>query len=261
VNCTAVREALPEFALGVAPSAETRRVELHVETCAACRKEAIDLQRAVAAFGYALAPAEDSDAELETRVVSAVQAEVAAPAAHRHRHSRRSAFAVLAAAILVFALGTGAVFANHAERTRLEHERQALETQKVLEQFGDLVRTGPLADPGSDVYLGTLAATRGSGSGSALTVVTTSGDDQVIVLVDGVKPTALPLAVSVTDTKGHEIDLGSIAELNSSGGATFARFVPTGLGGFIDVIVRNHHGGIVLRGTLVTETSVSTPSP
>ena len=105
MNCTAVREALPEFALGVAPSAETRRVELHVETCAACRKEAIDLQRAVAAFGYALAPAEDSDAELESSVVSAVQAEVAAPAAHRHRHSRRSAFAVLAAAILVFALG------------------------------------------------------------------------------------------------------------------------------------------------------------
>lgn len=257
MNCTTVREALPEFALGVAPSAETRRVELHVETCAACRKEAIDLQRAVAAFGYALAPADDSDAELETRVVSAVQAEVAAPALRRHRHSRRSSFAVLAAALLVFALGTGAVFANRAERTRLERERQALATETFLQKFGIDVQSGP----GSDVYLGTLAATRGGGSGSALTVVTTSGDDQAIVLVDGVKPAALPLAVSVTDTKGHKIDLGSIVELNSSGGATFARFVPSTLDGFIDVIVRNHHGRIVLRGTLATETSVSTPAP
>ena len=58
MNCAGVRETLPAFALGVAPPPDVSSIELHVETCAACRKEAIDLQRAVTAFGYALAPVE-----------------------------------------------------------------------------------------------------------------------------------------------------------------------------------------------------------
>jgi len=38
VNCAGVRETLPAFALGVAPPPDVSSIEVHVETCAACRK-------------------------------------------------------------------------------------------------------------------------------------------------------------------------------------------------------------------------------
>jgi len=65
VNCATVRDVLPEFALGVAPGDDANAVELHVETCAACRKEAVDLQRAAVTFGYALAGNETPPETLE----------------------------------------------------------------------------------------------------------------------------------------------------------------------------------------------------
>jgi len=99
VNCAGVRDALPAFALGVAPVPDASSVELHVETCAACRREAIDLQRAVAAFGYALAPVEPAGPELEERVVAAVHAAAGNGSRRRSRRHRRAGVTLLAAAI------------------------------------------------------------------------------------------------------------------------------------------------------------------
>ena len=56
VNCIAVRELLPEHALGVADG-DADAVERHLAWCAACRKEARDLHRAAASFAFVLAPA------------------------------------------------------------------------------------------------------------------------------------------------------------------------------------------------------------
>jgi len=89
VNCATVRDVLPEFALGVAPGDDANAVELHVETCAACRKEAVDLQRAAVTFGYALAGNETPPETLEQTVVDAVQ-DVARPAKHPHLRGRRT---------------------------------------------------------------------------------------------------------------------------------------------------------------------------
>jgi hypothetical protein len=259
VNCAAVREVMPEFALGVSPPRETADVELHVETCAACRKEAIDLQRAVAAFGYAVTPIDPPAPELEGRVVSAVRG-VAAPRT-RGRGIRRAGVTLLAAAILVAAVGVGSVIANRAERSRLESERTQLETTQMLERFGDVVSTARFADPDTTVYLGAMSATRGPGTGAALTVISPTARDQVIVILNGLPAEAAPLIVRLEDTKGRAIEVGTIRRLDTSGGATLARVVPGGLDGFVEVIASSADGAVVMRGTLAATASVSSPSP
>jgi predicted anti-sigma-YlaC factor YlaD len=263
VNCAAVRELMPEFALGVSPARSTSDVELHVETCAACRKEAVDLQRAVAAFGYAVGPADPPAPELEDRVVSAVR-HVAVPRSRRYA-VRRGGVTLLAAAIVVAAVGVGSVLANRAanraEHSRLQVERTQLETTRMLEKFGEVVSTARFADPDTKVYLGALSATRGSGTGAALTILSQSARDQVILVLNDLPADATPLTVRLEDTKGGVIEIGSIRRLDTSGGATLAKVVRGGLDGFLEVIVRSADGGVVLRGTLAANASVSSPSP
>jgi hypothetical protein len=259
VNCADVREAMPEFALGVSLPRETADVEVHVETCAACRKEAIDLQRAVAAFGYAVAPGDPPAPELEGRVVSAVQ-DVAGPRS-RGRGVRRAGVTLLAAAMLVAAVGVGSVLANRAERSRLQTERTQLETTQMLERFSSAISTARFADPDTTVYLGALSATRGLGAGAALTVLSPTARDQVIVIVNGVPAEATPLTVRLEDTKGRAIEVGTIRRLDTSGGATLAKVVPGGLDGFVEVVATSADGAVVLRGTLAATASVSSPSP
>ena len=259
MNCAAVREVMPEFALGVSPSRETAEIELHVETCAACRKEAIDFQRAVAAFGYAAAPTDPPTPQLEDRVVSAVQDVAVAPT--RGRGARRAGVTLLAAAMLVAAIGVGSVLANRAERSRLQSERAQLETMQMLERFGDVVSSAQFADPDTTVYLGALGATRGPGTGAALTVLSPSSNDQVIVIVNGLPVDAPPLTVHLEDTKGRAIEVGTIRRLDTSGGATQVDVVRGGLDGFVEIVVRSAGGEIVLRGTLAATASVSSPAP
>jgi predicted anti-sigma-YlaC factor YlaD len=257
VNCTAVRDVLPEFALGVAAGNDSASIELHVETCAACRKEAIDLQRAAAAFGYALAPIESAAPELEDRVVGAVQG-VARPSRPTRGRGRRAGVVLLAAAIVVAGIGVGSVFAGRAERLRLQAERTALAQDKGLGRFG--VAATQLA-PDARVLTGMLSARSGTGTGSALTIVAPGVDDQIVVIVNDLADRALPLSVSITDTKGRTVQVGTIKHLDSSGGATLANPTAGSLSRFVDVIVRDARGHIVLRGTLEAETAVASPSP
>jgi len=262
VNCAGVRDALPGFALGVAPTQDASSVELHVETCAACRREAVDLQRAVAAFGYALAPAEPAAPELEDRVVSAVHAAAGHGARQRTKRHRRASVTLLAAAILLAALGTGVVMANRAERLRLQAARTALQQDEMLSRFGEAVTSAQFSDPGADVLTGMLATTHGQqGAGSALTIVSPSSDDQVIVLVSDLPARVLPLTVTIAGARGRTLELGAIRRLDSGGGATFARIVPGSLDGFVDVTILGVHGRVLLRGTLAAETAVASPTP
>jgi hypothetical protein len=262
VNCAGVRDALPAFALGVAPPPDVSSVELHVETCAACRKEAVDLQRAVTAFGYALAPVEPAVPELEDRVVAAVRAAAGSGSRSRAKRHKRAGVTLLAAAILIAAIGTGAVFANRREGQRLQQERAALQQDEFLHRFGDYLRTGPYADPSADVLTGMLAAADGRrGAGSALVIVSPSADDEAIVMISGLPGHTLPLEVTITNAKGRALELGSIRRLDSAGGATFARFVSGGLDGFVDVVIRDARGHVVLRGGLAEQTTVASPTP
>jgi predicted anti-sigma-YlaC factor YlaD len=72
VNCPAVRDRLPEHALGVADHHDVHAIERHLAWCAACRKEARDLERAAATLAFAPAPVVPPR-ELEERIVTAVR--------------------------------------------------------------------------------------------------------------------------------------------------------------------------------------------
>jgi predicted anti-sigma-YlaC factor YlaD len=258
VNCAAVRDVLPEFALGVAPSEDADAVELHVETCAACRKEAVDLQRAAASFGYALAGDGAPPEELEQTVVAALH-EVARPAKHSHSRGRRTGIALLVAAVLVASVGIGSVFAGREERLRLQQERTALAQQVALANFA--AATAGLAGRDTKVLTGVLTPDAGNGSGSAVTILTKDADDQMLVIVNDLAGRSLPLDVSISDTKGHTIDVGKIPALDAAGGATRAWKVQGSLDGFVDVTIRDAHGKVVLRGTLQAQTAVTSPAP
>ena len=258
MNCATVRDVLPEFALGVAPGADTTAVELHVETCAACRKEAVDLQRAASSFGYALAGDGAPPATLEQGVVDAVRSVAVVPHPARSR-GRRTGFLLLVAAVLVASVGVGSVFAGREERLRLQQERTAQAQAVGLQQFGQIPID--LGGPNTRVLVGTLAAPSASGTGSALTIVTKGADDQMVVIVNDLSRRALPLSVAISDTKGHTVSIGQIHALDTAGGATIAREIPTSLNGFVDVTVRDTRGRMVLRGTLEAQTAVASPSP
>jgi hypothetical protein len=257
VNCATVRDVLPEFALGVAPGDDANAVELHVETCAACRKEAVDLQRAAVTFGYALAGDGAAPETLEQTVVEAVQ-ELARPAKHPHLRGRRTGIALLVAAVLVASVGIGSVFAGREERLRLQAERTAFDQQAAVTNLGGIVQS--VGGRNTKVLSGVLTARSGPGTGSAVTIVTKDAEDQMIVVVNGLADRTLPLAVSISDTKGHVIEVGSIHMLDTAGGATRAWELPSSLKGFVDVTVRAD-GHIVLRGTLQAQTAVESPSP
>ena len=262
MNCAGVRETLAAFALGVAPPPDVSSVELHVETCAACRKEAIDLQRAVTAFGYALAPVEPAVPELEDRVVAAVQTATGPGTRRGAKRHKRAGVTLLAAAILIAAIGTGAVFANRAERLRLQQERTALQQDEFLQRFGEAVSSARYADPRADVLTGMLTTPDGGpGAGSALVIVSPAADDEAIVLVSDLPERRLPLEVTITNAKGRALELGSIRRLDSAGGATFLQIVPGGLDGFVDVVIRDARGHVVLRGGLAEQTTVASPTP
>lgn len=256
MSCTAVREGLPEFALGVAPVEDTSSIELHVETCAACRKEAIDLQRAAASFAYALSPLEAPAPELEDRVVNAVRT-LARPPSRSHGRTKRASVALLAAAIVVAGIGIGTVFAGREEFLKLQRERNATNATNVVQNIGGLFNL----DPSAKIRSGTLTPPRtGPGSGAALTIVSPVMEDRLVVILSDLGDAALPLSVSISDTKGHRFDMGEIRHLDTGGGATFARLANASLRGFVDVTVRDAKGRIVLRGTVQPQ-STPTPSP
>src|SRR5919206_3169097 len=94
--CAAVRDQLAEHAVGVLLPRERRAVERHLEWCAACRKEATELETAAATLAFALPPA-DVPPSLFERIRSAI-ARVAHPSPLRR--GTRSAAAIAIAAMV-----------------------------------------------------------------------------------------------------------------------------------------------------------------
>lgn len=252
MNCLAVRERLAEHALGVLTDGDGSSLDRHLEWCAACRKEAGELQRAAATLAYSVAPVEPP-AELEERVVETVRAAASRRRAAAPRRSRVAAAGVLAAMLALSGLGWGAVMAGRAERA----EQQAADLREAQEaafrRFQDVFQL-PEVDPAAIAEVSTLLSPRlREGRGDALVLLSRSGDDLAFVLVNGlteVRPNQLPLEVRLVGNGSRQLVVGQIRTLNSNGeGGVYRTFVE-GLRGFNAVVIRDARGKVLLNGTL-----------
>ena len=115
MNCAAVRDRLTERALGAVPADDAQALDRHLAWCAACRKEAGELDRAATTFAFALAPAEPP-ADLEDRVVANVQEVAAKRLPQGARRGRLAVTLAVAGMLAVSGLGWGAVMAGKAAR-------------------------------------------------------------------------------------------------------------------------------------------------
>lgn len=257
MNCLAVRDRLPEYALDVLPATEASALDGHLGWCAACRKEAGELRRAAATLAFSVAPGRPPS-DLEDAVVEAVRDAAGSRRSAGPRRSRVAAAAALAAMLALSGLGWGAVMAGRAERAE-QQAALALEQQAAaIRRFQEVFQLPEVA-PGSIVELSTLLSPRlRPGRGDALVLLSADGDDLVFVLVNGlteVRPGQLPLEVSLVDGPRRFV-VGRIGALNDGGGGGVYRIFADDLEDVNAVVVRDATGKVVLHGTLgVLDTS------
>jgi hypothetical protein len=265
VTCLEVRDRLVERSLGALHLEDVTEVDRHLLWCAACRKEAAELDRAAATFALTLAPA-TPDADLEDRVVAAVHAAADAPAGRGGRRGRAAAASVIAAAIAISALGWGVATAGREERLRARLTQAQTDQAKMLRRLDLAVGDQVFQATGSQAYLGTLAPTSGGiGGGSALTWISPTITDFTIVTVAGLPPgdqQALPYRIwIVNDTTGKKLAVGApVGRLDADGGAMRVQNAPD-LVGFRSVMVTDAAGKVVLRGTVGTQAELASPAP
>jgi hypothetical protein len=268
VNCVAARDRLTEFALRTLPSRDSTALDRHLQWCAACRKEAGELDRAVATLAFSVAAA-DPDPQLEDRVVSSVQHAAGRGQAASHgapRRGRLAVAAVVAAMVAISGLGWGAVMAGRAARSEVAAKDATRQTESSIEAFQRILRQLPFRDPSNEALVGRLAPAAGTaGGGSAITLVSPSLLDMAVVIVSGLPAPAkgaLPYTVFLRDGSGHAIVVGQIKGFDASGGDQVARDdLRRDLSHYDTVTVANAKGKIVLSGSLTTRAGLASPSP
>ncbi len=267
MNCVAVRGRLAESSLGVLPGKDATTIERHLQWCAACRKEAGELDRAAATLAFSVAPAEPP-ADLEDHVVASVRGAAGIADRPAPRRARLAAVAMIAAMVALSGLGWGAVMAGKAARSEEAATRATLEKQASFEGLTRLFHQLEFSDPASQAFTGNLvpvAPSITSGGGSAITLVSPSIRGMAVVIVEGLPPAlkpTLPYSVWLEDGSGHVLPVGRITSLDAGGGANVARDdVKRDLSAYDHVVVIDAKGRVLLRGTLATEAPVGSPSP
>jgi predicted anti-sigma-YlaC factor YlaD len=267
VNCSAVRDRLPERALGSVSPNDGQVIDRHLAWCAACRKEAGELERAAATFAFALAPVEPG-AELGDLVVDVVRSAVSKRQPLVARRGRLAVALAVAGMVAVSGLGWGAVMAGRAEHSEDMAKLAQKKQQDALDAFQqEVLKSGVFDDPENQVFLGTLSTdTRGgTAAGSALTLVSPSTPDIAIVMVNGfdltVAEDALPFRVFLTAERGKRLRVGRIQVLDSGGGAILSAQFELDLSRYTGVEVLDRDGNVVLHGSVSLRTSITTPSP
>ena len=268
MNCTAVRDRLPGRALSAEPPSEVQMLDRHLAWCAACRKEAGELESAAATFAFALAPVEPGP-DLEDRVVDVVDSVASKRQPLVARRGRLAIALAVAGMVAVSGLGWGAVMAGRAARFEALSEQVQDEQADAAQRFQKLLDglyADLYADPGNQVSVANLTAeTRGAtASGSAVTLASSTTPDVAIVMVNGFGPSdaeGLPFRVFLLSDRGRMLRVGVIRSLDTGGGAIAFRRFNLDLSRFTGIEVRSSDGSIVLQGSVSLQSAISTPSP
>jgi anti-sigma factor RsiW len=253
VNCLTVRERLAEHALGVLADGDASSVERHLEWCAACRKEAGELQRAASTLAYSVAAAKPP-AALEERVVGAVREAAGRRRAAAPRRSRAAAAGVLAAMLALSGLGWGAVMAGRAGRLEDQVEVQRQQQRQAIANFRELIDDLEGADPANIVEVATLMSPRlRTGGGDALVLLSPSSDDLALVVLSGLtglREARFPLEVRLLSDRAGDLVVGHIRALDTGGGAAVSKWFVGNLNAYSTVVVRDARGNVLLNGSL-----------
>ena len=216
MNCLSVRELLTEQVLGVLPKAEHSVVDRHLEWCAACRKEAGELQRAAATLAYSVAPVEPP-VELEERVVEVVRGAAGRRRAVAPRRSRMAAAGVLAAMLALSGLGWGAVMAGRADRFEQQAANAREQQRQAIQEIFPVCSASRKSILKRSSRCPRFSRPRlREGRGDALVLLSPSGDDLVFVLVDGLtevraEPVPAPGAIG----ERHACDAARVGEIRT----------------------------------------------
>lgn len=259
MSCAPVRDRLAEHALGVLGTADLKQIERHLAWCAACRQESEGLRRAAGSLAFAVAPVEPP-ADLEDRIVEALESAGGDRGAVPPRRGRLSVVAVLAAMLALSGLGWGAVMAGRAARSQ-ERAEQISRTQTAgFDRFITVFRQYPTDAKAS---LANLAAGEGRlVTGAAATVSSASTDDLALVQVAGLDPAGLPYRAWLRGDRGMaDLRVGRIEQLDADGVAELARTYTGSLLGYDRVVVLDRRGRPVLQGVLMTVTVPPSASP
>jgi hypothetical protein len=263
VNCPAVRDQLPEHALGTLVAHDAVAVDRHLQWCAACRKESGQFAAAAATLAFAVAPSEPGP-DVEERVVTAVRRLAARPrGAHAPRRGRLAVSAVVAAMVAVAGLGWGAVMAGKAARSEEAAKVATARQEGAAAKFQWLISNVEFADPSNQVVIGRLSPLGGAGGGSAFTLVSPTMIDMAVVMVNQLSPApakAEPYVVRLVGPRLPSLRVGKI-RLDPSGSAIVSRDFDLDLVGYDRVTVRDATGKLVMSGMLATRADLASPSP
>lgn len=258
-TCSAIRDLLAEFALGMLPPDQRAEVEAHVAWCAGCRKESAELGQGASTLAFALAPATPPP-WLEDAVIGSVRAAATLPAGRRR--TRAAAAATVAAMVAVSALGWGAVMAGRAERFEARAAAEVRARQRAIEQFERFAagRAGLLTLlPANGTHLGQLTPVGDGVAGGGFVLQLASPDwiDFTFTHVTGLPtdPVRAPYRVYLRNDGGDELGAGRIDSVDKVDGTgeVFKQFVTSDLRGFTTVVVRDAAGVVVMRGTIETD--------
>lgn len=250
--CVAVREELTERALGSLDERRAAEIDLHLRECAACRREALDLQKAAATLGFALAPV-TLPSDLEARVTSSVKKQADRRVTRGLAMRKLAAPGIAAAVLLLFAVSTAVVMVN---RTRtLDRQNQALindSQSQALERLRQLAGTDALTDPSVMRSSSVMSSVSGvSGVATAVATFSAAGSD-VVVVVSGVSQglrTDFPYIVKLQATKGGVV-VGEIYGIDEMTSATVSRHFDSDVSQFTRVVLVNAEGKVLLRGNM-----------
>ena len=237
MDCTVVREELPEHAIGTLAADRRAEVDAHLAWCAGCRKEAEQLADGAAVAG--LASAGDVPTGLEAGVVNSVRR-----AAGRRPRSRGARVGLaVAAAIALLSGGLAVAMAGRVERledeaasARDEAERTGREFQEVLEEVGG--QTPILAAPLDGA---------GDAGGRALLFDAIRDRDFVVLIVGGLPRSDGPYLAYLLSPSERRLSVG---RLNPSvpGQLERHRFFRD-LAGYRELVVVDRAGQTVLTGS------------
>ena len=229
MECLAVRDDLPEFALGTLPPDRHGKVERHLAWCAGCRKEAGRLSEGAAAVALALEGPRPGPG-MEDRVVAA-----AGPRAQRRRRGRGPVVAAVVAALVAVA-GMAWATSMLGRIDRLE-QRAGLGVSRIEQVIGEL---------GADARSADLRPVRGAGEGRAL--VYDGSSDWVLVVVTGLPQDDAPYRAHLT-VGGGRMEIGRLWP-QGSGQLAVVRIFPAEVSAFDGILVTNGDREPVLRGSL-----------